>query len=630
MKFKLFVVAAIAAIIAVVVPAWGASSTQNLQGGDTLSVICAGSQLDHTVVNPTRHDMACMPSTTAATTTTSTTTTLPTTTTTAPGGTFSDGFADLSNWSFAHFAYEIPVRIDPRSTATVVGGQARIEAFDQNYGDAALRSAVKYNLTGGGTVTLDMTDDGAGNPLVGFANVSFTANPDDAKSSMADERVEAYSPADLPTDALQIQLRDNCRVPWGPPVVVRYLTSAPGGRTTQRGNCAATPDGHWRFVFTTNHVSIRNGANAEVVAYDVTMPPVGWFVLGVHNHASMKYSTPVDSDPSVVGLFDNVTYPSAAGGTTTTTTTTVPTTTSTTTTTVPTTTTGGTTTTTVPSGSSFSESFATDQHARFDWQLRTHGQSVVAPSFIGEHDDACHDPTTHRQVSSTVSSGANVDISGTRLLWWCAPTGDPLSGHMMTALDTTGIASESFSPKQTFASPTTVCWDQNMNDLGGGKWVNVYVVPAPDVAAHGGIGYDAGTALPFLGAESEAGLQRVPASGYQLTWLRGTLLGGADGHEIAWKSYSPGGYISDPAPRFQICIENSGAVIRIHRPDGTIDVYGDGNTANGDANGAGDVLPERFPTGDVRVIFQDASYNPTKHDGFVDHLTWHWDNILVA
>ena len=246
--------------------------------------------------------------TTTSTTSTSTTSTSTTTTTVPSGGTFVDGFASLNNWSFAHFAYDVtPPRATDPSTATIANGQARIDAHDQNYGDAALRSAVKYNLGNGGIVTLDMTDDSGGDPLVGFAYVSFSANPDDAKASMADERADAYAPAYLPTDALQIQLRDNCRVPWAPPVVVRYRTDLPNGRTTQRGNCAAAPDGHWRLVFSAGHLSIRNGANAEIVGYDVTFPSTGWFIVGVHNHASVKY----DNQASVVGLFDNVVYPSS-------------------------------------------------------------------------------------------------------------------------------------------------------------------------------------------------------------------------------------------------------------------------------------------------------------------------------
>ncbi len=288
--------ALIAVVVLITVPAWGVPLVQSMQGGDTLDVVCAGSLTVSTVDAQNAH-LDCAPTTT---------TTQPTTTTTAPpGGQFTDSFANLNNWTFAHSAYEIPPVPDPRSTATVVGGRARIEAFDQNYGDAALRSSVKYDLSAGGVVTLDMTDDSGGNPLVGFAYVSWSANPDDAKASMGGERQEAYSPANLPTDALQVQLRDNCRIPWGPPIVVRYLTSSPFGRTVQQGNCAATPDGRWRFVFTAGHLSIRNGANAEVVGYDVTVPPTGWFILGVHNHASMKY----ENKPSVVGLFDNVTYP---------------------------------------------------------------------------------------------------------------------------------------------------------------------------------------------------------------------------------------------------------------------------------------------------------------------------------
>ena len=53
----------------------------------------------------------------------------------------------------------------------------------------------------------------------------------------------------------------------------------------------------------------------------------------------------------------------------------------------------------------------------------------------------------------------------------------------------------------------------------------------------------------------------------------------------------------------------------INRPDGTTDTRAIGTT---------------FPTGAVKVIFQDASYNPTKHNGYSDRLSWHWDNISVT
>ena len=37
-----------------------------------------------------------------------------------------------------------------------------------------------------------------------------------------------------------------------------------------------------------------------------------------------------------------------------------------------------------------------------------------------------------------------------------------------------------------------------------------------------------------------------------------------------------------------------------------------------------------FPSGAVRVVLQDDSYNPPKAPGsVVDPFTWHWDNITI-
>ena len=91
MKFLWKIAALVAVAMIFVGPTWGASLTQTLQGGDTLSVICNGSRLEQNRVNATRRDLVCVgvPTTTTSTTTTSTTTTTrpPTTTattTTAP------------------------------------------------------------------------------------------------------------------------------------------------------------------------------------------------------------------------------------------------------------------------------------------------------------------------------------------------------------------------------------------------------------------------------------------------------------------------------------------------------------------------------------------------------------------
>ena len=45
--------------------------------------------------------------------------------------------------------------------------------------------------------------------------------------------------------------------------------------------------------------------------------------------------------------------------------------------------------------------------------------------------------------------------------------------------------------------------------------------------------------------------------------------------------------------------------------------------------GATAARAQAYPTGPVKVIFQDGSYNPVKHGGSADRLTWHWDNIAI-
>jgi hypothetical protein len=69
------------------------------------------------------------------------------------------------------------------------------------------------------------------------------------------------------------------------------------------------------------------------------------------------------------------------------------------------------------------------------------------------------------------------------------------------------------------------------------------------------------------------------------------------------------------APRFPTCLDDAANRITIERPDGSTDTYS---------------YDLAFPQGQVRVIFQDASYNPTKHNGSENHLTWHWDNITIS
>jgi hypothetical protein len=191
----------------------------------------------------------------------------------------------------------------------------------------------------------------------------------------------------------------------------------------------------------------------------------------------------------------------------------------------------------------------------------------------------------------------------------------------MTALDTEAVATLSFTPKQSFNNVTQVCWDQNMNNLGEAKWINVFVVPAADIPANGGnYSYAAVSGLPF------GGIDHIPPAGsFDFTWIRGSTFankwGSGGSHTETmnfWASYFPKGMVPDgpldSAPRFRICLTSGGNMV-INRPDGTTDTRAIGTT---------------FPTGAVKVIFQDASYNPTKHNGTVDDLTWHWDNISIS
>jgi hypothetical protein len=261
----------------------------------------------------------------------------------------------------------------------------------------------------------------------------------------------------------------------------------------------------------------------------------------------------------------------------------------------------------------FGEDFTNPSgQGRFDYQLHTSMMgpqaTKISASFVGEHDRDCHGPDTSRTIAGGQSAATFIDVSNSDLIWYCAPGNDTAKGHMMTALDTADIATLSFSPKQTFTNVGKVCWDQNMNDLGEGKWVNIFVVPASDVSSYGGnLNYAAATGLAFGGIT-----QMLPATAYDFTWLRGTTF--VNGAEMMWASNSHGIAATSP-PRFQICLQNSGRTLVVHRPDGSTDTINTGKT---------------FPTGEVKVIFQDASYNPVKHNGSESHLTWHWDNFIIA
>jgi hypothetical protein len=78
--------------------------------------------------------------------------------------------------------------------------------------------------------------------------------------------------------------------------------------------------------------------------------------------------------------------------------------------------------------------------------------------------------------------------------------------------------------------------------------------------------------------------------------------------------------IADPKKRVTTCLHdlrNGQVEVIQERWDGTVDIT---------------TLPGAFPRGEVRVVWQDVSYNPDKaetrplHNGY----TWHWDNLFVS
>ena len=116
---------------------------------DGSSVGLVGDVVGWTLGGPGR---APAPTTTTTTSTTTPGTTTPGTTTTTmpvitnttsttipstlPADAFVETFETLDRWVFAHRRYEQTAHSDAPSTATIVNGQARIVAADQNYGDA--------------------------------------------------------------------------------------------------------------------------------------------------------------------------------------------------------------------------------------------------------------------------------------------------------------------------------------------------------------------------------------------------------------------------------------------------------------------------------------------------------------
>ncbi len=276
-------------------------------------------------------------------------------------------------------------------------------------------------------------------------------------------------------------------------------------------------------------------------------------------------------------------------------------------------------------GGQFSESFADPNAfaARFDhgWSGEVHAGSLFGDDANGwqaDHDGSCGDPNT---TSRTINLGPGESQAATEQAFFsCLPGGDPAKGHVMTSVNTEGYVIAWFSPKQTFTDVHNVCWDQNLTDLGGGKWTQVVFLTPGEI---GGNSADLGFTSPEFPDNGGPSSPRGDAA-FGVKMFKGGL--------VAWQNGSftggdvPGTTTSDKAARFQHCVtdqENGRLSVSIAQPDGTV--------STGEIAGS-------IPNGPIRVVFEDDNYNPDKHFSASgarsrdssNLYTWHWDNIQIS
>lgn len=300
----------------------------------------------------------------------------------------------------------------------------------------------------------------------------------------------------------------------------------------------------------------------------------------------------------------------------------------------------------------FSASFDTpsDFYGRFDYGFS--GGLATPTTYHGDHSAGtpCGGPTTDRNVNLT-GTDANLDFS--QAFWWCAPSGDASSGHMMTGLTTEGYNHIWFSPQPEFTDITKVCWDIN-ETTEGGKWTEVQFVSHADATrypagtpltgqnisattARGTGGFDLGYTEPNFRPQATGGNSTVgPNTGLQPQG--GTLAGlrvdlgsifqwfqnqdTITASQVGWPGINniaagSGQFVTDKATRYTTCIENVGAsqmTITNARPDG-LHTY---------------TISGHIPQDARRVVFHDAEYDGPKRAGYdPNNLTWHWDNIQI-
>ena len=163
-----------------------------------------------------------------------------------------------------------------------------------------------------------------------------------------------------------------------------------------------------------------------------------------------------------------------------------------------------------------------------------------------DHGMSCENPnSTHRTIHLTSQQQA-----GDAAFYYCMPEGNQDKGHVMTTVNTEGYVTVWFSPKPTFRNVSKVCWDQNITDLGGGKWTVVNFLTPAEYAGKTDLGYTSPD-FPMGGGPSSP--QGPAANGVKV--FRGGMSSYTNGqfHEGA-----RGVTVSDKAARYKHCVIDNG------------------------------------------------------------------------
>ena len=278
-----------------------------------------------------------------------------------------------------------------------------------------------------------------------------------------------------------------------------------------------------------------------------------------------------------------------------------------------------------PTGpSQFVEDFATSAGLdRFNWEL-FHGGIVdifrtdsAILEWPGDHDHSCGDPnTTSRTVHVHADAAPGPVANMGEHVYYCAPSNDPARGHFMTSMNSPGYTHLDFSPAQSFNNVRRICWDQNLTELGGQKWIQVTVVSEAKFQTNGRLHQ---YVTPDQQSEIARNGIKLTDDDFMLNLIRGSTSTFV-GQQVADRNFAGFHFHGDKSQRFRHCLTdlNNGTV--------QIDMY--------DRTGPGSVETRvqrgGWNDGQVRVIFQDITYHPAKDpNSRPQNMTWHWDNIFI-